>query len=514
MLSYSQLTRSRRPSGSASRMPTTATSFLNRLRHAFLRTEAAATRDDYLYQPLRRAEPESAVAVPSSTASLLPAMSEETNSTRAAGADKAAPVVTATTTTPDAADPNRSSASDDSVTQGLHILETQSSHWWSYITTPDFWIVVAIGQVLALCITATNTFTTFLANAQTNIPAFQTVFNYILLFLVYTTIFLVRDGPGAWWQSMRKDGWRYLIMAFLDVEGNYFTVLAYRYTNILSAQLINFWSIVCVVIISFTLLKVRYKPFQVVGILVCCGGMGILLASDHITNSNGGPTEDRLKGDLFALLGATLYGTSNVFEEWLVSKAPMHHVLASIGFFGMIINGIQAAIFDRTSFQNAHWHEGHVAAWLVGYTLCLFLFYTLAPLILRMGSAAFFDISLLTANFWGVVIGVRVFGLTIHFLYPIAFVCIILGLVTYFLSGSLLGDSRKPWLGENQEGGVAGFGTAKLRAINAARVARGELENGIPVDEAAPVAAGVGGAGFAARARANMQRLWKKEEAV
>lgn len=409
-------------------------------------------------------------------ASQVPVKNWEASTTPIAHADSSTPDDTAS-----AGADTTTGAAPETVERGIHILETQSVHWWSYLTTPDFWLVLAIGQVLALCITATNTFTTFLAEAGTNIPAFQTVFNYILLFLIYTTIFMFRDGPRAWFQVALRDGWKYLIMSFLDVEGNYFTVLAYRYTNILSAQLINFWSIVCVVIISFLLLKVRYGWFQVAGILVCCGGMGILLASDHITGSNGGAGVDMVKGDLFALLGATLYGISNVMEEWLVSRASMVHVLAFMGLFGSMINGVQAAIFDRHSFQNAEWDD-KVAGWLVGYTLCLCLFYTLAPLILRMGSAAFFDISLLTANFWGVIIGIHVFGYSIHFLYPIAFVCIIIGLACYFLSGSTLGDSKKPWLGDNQEDGVAGIGTAKLKAINAARRAAAEPENGIAAE--------------------------------
>lgn len=381
------------------------------------------------------------------------------------------------TTAPISNTPTTTTSEDAAVGQGIHILEAKSVHWYSYLATRDFWIVITIGQTLALCITATNTFSTFLAEAGTSIPAFQSFFNYVLLFVVYTLILLIKDGPRTWARVAWKDGWKYLIMSFLDVEGNYFTVLAYRYTNLLSAQLLNFWSIVCVVIISFFILKVRYKIFQIIGILVCCGGMGILLASDHITGVNGGPGANMLKGDLFGLLGATFYGTSNVFEEWLVSKAPMYHVLAFMGLFGMIINGVQAAIFDRASFQAATWN-GDVYGWLVGYTLCLFTFYTLAPIILRMGSAAFFDISLLTANFWGVIIGIHVFGFTIHFLYPIAFVLIILGLVAYFLAGSMLGDSKKPWLGANQEDGVAGFGTAKLKALNAARKAQLETETG------------------------------------
>jgi solute carrier family 35, member F1/2 len=255
------------------------------------------------------------------------------------------------------------------------------------------------------------------------------------------------------------------ILAFMDVEGNYFVVLAYRYTTILSAQLINFWAIVVVVIVSLILLHVRYHITQYVGILTCCGGMGILLASDHITGSNGGEVPNQLKGDLFALLGASFYGLSNCFEEFLVSKRPMYEVIGQLAFWGMLINGVQCAIFDRGSIQSAIW-DGQVGGYLVGYTLILTLFYSLAPLMFRMASAAFFNISLLTGNFWGVVIGVKVFHLHIHWMYPIAFVLIIIGLFVYFLSESVLGEAKKPWLGENQERGVSGIGTAKRRVEN------------------------------------------------
>ncbi|KAK8075011.1 hypothetical protein PG997_009674 [Apiospora hydei] len=323
-------------------------------------------------------------------------------------------------------------------------------------------------RILALCITGTNTFSTLLVNKGTSIPAFQTLFNYVLLTLVYLSYTIYQYGFKKWGKVVLRDGWKYAILSFLDVEGNYFTVLAYRYTNLLSAQLLNFWSIVCVVIISFTLLKVRYKWAQILGILVACGGMGILLASDHIQGSNGGPGQNLLKGDLFGLAGATLYGLSNVFEEWFVSKRPVYEVLSFLGLFGIIINGATGAIFDRTTLIGSTW-DGDVAGYLVGYTLVLFIFYSLAPLILRMGSAAFFDISLLTGNFWGTIIGIHVFGYAIHFMYPIAFVCIIIGLVVYFLAGSMLGDSKKPWLGDSQAEGVAGFGTAKLKALNLAR---------------------------------------------
>lgn len=234
------------------------------------------------------------------------------------------------------------------------------------------------------------------------------------------------------------------------------------------AQLINFWAIVVVVIISFTVLRVRYRWTQILGILICIGGMGILIGSDHLNGINGGNPSTRVKGDLFAAAGATFYGLSNCFEEWFVSKRPLYEVLGMLGVFGVIINGITAAIFDRNQFAEAVW-DGQVAGYLVGFTLALCLFYSLAPIVFRMASAAFFNISLLTGSFWGVAIGVRVFGYSIHFMYPIAFVLILLGLIVYFLVGTTLGESKKPWLGQSQEEGVSGVGTAKRKALKEAR---------------------------------------------
>ncbi|RKF61227.1 putative solute carrier family 35 member [Erysiphe neolycopersici] len=358
--------------------------------------------------------------------------------------------------------------SPEIVERGLEALENTKKKWYAYLKTRDFWLVLALGQILALCITSTNTFSTLLVLHGTSIPTFQTLFNYIALILIYTSYTVYKYGPVKYFRLLADDGWKYAILSFLDVEGNYFTVLAYRYTNLLSAQLVNFWAIVCVVIVSFTFLHVRYKPAQLSGILICCTGMGILLVSDHITGANGGDPPTKIKGDLFGLVGATFYGLSNVFEEWLVSKRPIYEVLGMIGLFGVLINGITAAIFDRHSFAIAVWNV-QIAGYIAGFTISLTTFYSLAPLILRMASAVFFDISLLTSNFWGVIIGLQVFGYTIYYLYPIAFTLIIIGLVVYFLSDGILGESRKPWLGKYQEQGVVGIGTAKKKAIKEAQ---------------------------------------------
>jgi solute carrier family 35 protein F1/2 len=215
---------------------------------------------------------------------------------------------------------------------------------------------------------------------------------------------------------------------------------------------------------SFLFLKVRYGAMQILGIFVCVAGMGLLLASDHITGATNFPAENQLKGDLFALLGATFYGLSNAFQEFLVSKRPMYEVVGQLAFWGMIINGVQAGIFDREAFRGAvAVYQAKIGGYIAGFDLLLFIFYSLAPIVFRMSSAAFFNISLLTGNFWGTIVGIHVFHLKVHWLYPVAFVLILCGLFVYFIMDGTLGDSEKPWLGENQEQGVSGVGTAKRR---------------------------------------------------
>lgn len=346
-------------------------------------------------------------------------------------------------------------------------LVDQKKGFFGYFKTKEFYITLVLGQILAIANTSTGTFTTLLGGEQWAIPAFQTFLNYVLLNVIFTPYTMYRYGLKGWLRLVYRDGWKYIILAFCDVQGNYFIVLAYKYTTMLSAQLINFWAIVVVVVLSFLFLRVRYHITQIAGIVICIGGMGVLIASDHITGTNGGDISqgNQLKGDLFALLGASFYGFTNTAEEYFVSTRPVYEVLGQMSFFGMIINGVQAGIFDRTSFHEAHWN-GKVGGYLTGYTLCLTLFYCLAPLLFRLSSAAFFNVSMLTMNFWGVIIGVKVFHYHIHWMYPIAFVLIIIGQLIYFLAQKVLSEARKPWLGTNQERGVVGLFTAKKKIVH------------------------------------------------
>ena len=88
-----------------------------------------------------------------------------------------------------------------------------------FLTTWQFWGILILGQILSWCIVSTNTLTQYLTLVGANIPAFQTVFNYALLALVYTPWTLYKYGIKKWIRMVIKDGWKYFVLAFIDVQG-------------------------------------------------------------------------------------------------------------------------------------------------------------------------------------------------------------------------------------------------------------------------------------------------------
>ena len=90
--------------------------------------------------------------------------------------------------------------------------DAKAKKTWSqrlaFFTTREFWTILTLGQVMALCITGTNTFTSLLADEGTNIPAFQTLFNYILLNLIFTSYTIYKYGFKGYCKFLWKDWWK------------------------------------------------------------------------------------------------------------------------------------------------------------------------------------------------------------------------------------------------------------------------------------------------------------------
>lgn len=133
----------------------------------------------------------------------------------------------------------------------------------------------------------------------------------------------------------------------------------------------------------------------------------MLVASDHITDKDY-PAVSRVKGDIFMIVGATLYGFTNATEEFFVRKSPLYEVIGQLGMWGTLINGIQAAGLEHKQMKTASWN-GATIGLLVAYTAAMFILYTVAPILYRMASSAFYNISLLTSDFYGLLFGLFLF---------------------------------------------------------------------------------------------------------
>lgn len=108
--------------------------------------------------------------------------------------------------------------------------------------------------------------------------------------------------------------------------------------------------------------------------MICIGGLVMLVASDQLTGNKGSEAVNKVKGDLFMVSGATLYGFSNsgfsdlfnhclilallanAAEEYLVRQSPLYEVVGQLGMWGTLIIGAQAAILEHKAMKDVPWN--------------------------------------------------------------------------------------------------------------------------------------------------------------
>ncbi|ETW79224.1 hypothetical protein HETIRDRAFT_324636 [Heterobasidion irregulare TC 32-1] len=307
-----------------------------------------------------------------------------------------------------------------------------NSSWRRFTSmwTKRFILSLLAGQVVSLCITCTNVTTTELMQRNWSLPTTQTFFLYFSLFTIYTPYTIYQYGFKGWFQMLYRDGWKYIILAACDVEGNFLVVKAYQYTNLLSCMLLDAWAIPVCMFMSWVYMRPRYHWTQILGIVVCVAGLGLLVASDQLTDKDY-PALSKGKGDAFMIIGATLYGFTNATEEFFVRRSPLYEVVGQLGMWGTIINGIQMAGLEHKGMREATW-SGFNIGLLVAYTAAMFILYTVAPLLYRLASSTYYNLSLLSSDFYGLLFGLFLFHYSPYWLYFPAFAVVILGLIIYF----------------------------------------------------------------------------------
>ena len=144
--------------------------------------------------------------------------------------------------------------------------------------------------------------------------------------------------------------------------------------------------------------------------------------SDGVGGSGGG---DRSSGGDGGGSGST--GNS------IGSFGQLHEFLAFLGLFGSLINGAQFLILEwrEASLLTSHSSTSLIFLYIFGFNVCLFLMYSIVPLTLKLTSAAVFNISLLTSDFYTFLFGIFLFGLKLDYHYFLAYSLVVVGIVVY-----------------------------------------------------------------------------------
>ncbi|KAK7030723.1 DUF914 domain membrane protein [Favolaschia claudopus] len=307
---------------------------------------------------------------------------------------------------------------------------TSSARRFRSLWTRRFTLSLLAGQLVSICITATNVITTELVSRNWTLSTTQNLPLYFSLFAIYTPYTIYRYGFVGWCKLTFRDGWKYLILAAADVEGNFMVVKAYQYTDLLSCMLLDAWAIPVCMLLSYVYMRHKYHWTQLLGVFICILGLGLLVGSDELTQKDW-VAAARGKGDAFMIAGATLYGFTNATEEFFVRKRPLYEVVGQLGMFGVLICGIQAAGLEHEGMKTATWN-GATIGLLIAYTAALFILYTVAPLLYRMASSAYYNLSLLSADWYGLIFGLGLYHYSPYWLYFVAFALVLVGLITYF----------------------------------------------------------------------------------
>ncbi|KAA8583222.1 hypothetical protein FQN60_015768 [Etheostoma spectabile] len=167
-----------------------------------------------------------------------------------------------------------------------------------------------------------------------------------------------------------------------------------------------------VLLLSWFFLLVRYKAVHFVGAGLCLLGVGCMVGADFLLGRQQG-------------LGATLYGISNVCEEFIVKN----------------LSRVEA-IMEHKELLKVPW-DWQIGLLYVGFSAFMFGLYSFMPVVIKRTSATSVNLSLLTADLYCFFCGLFLFHYKFSGLYLLSFLIIILGLVLYATSSTYVAQDPR-----------------------------------------------------------------------
>ncbi|VEN49337.1 unnamed protein product [Callosobruchus maculatus] len=271
------------------------------------------------------------------------------------------------------------------------------------------WQNILLGQFLSLILCAMNTLAHYINSNPTGV------------WLAF------RRGDKGLISIIKVRGWRYLLLCLIDVQANTLLSTAHQYTTLTSVQLLGCVAIPVALALSCLVLGVRYRMVHIIAVSVCLMGVGCLVwANIEDTRLDG---KIQLVGDMLSLGSAILFAIVTVLQELSVKSTDIVEYLGLLGLFGSIVSGIQMLLLEKQTLISSTWSNS--SALLSSFSACQFMFCTFSSLfLLNMGTTAL-HLSLLSGNFYTLIIGIVLFKYKFHALYFLSYTLSMTGVYIY-----------------------------------------------------------------------------------
>lgn len=289
------------------------------------------------------------------------------------------------------------------------------------------------GQLIMLLNVVTGIFTKYLTREDASLPTLQSAALYVLLAVVYLALRCIRktshdvQPTGVRW-------WFYVLLAVADVEGNYFAVKAFNFANYATLGLLLNMTVPFVTLFCYVFLKTRYSWQHYAGALVAVGGAVVIFVSDYDASVNDFySTGDKVRGDVYALIAAAFYATSNVMIQSVVKVRDMDANIEVLGFLGLwasLLSIVQILVLERQSIADKDFNA-RIYGYMTGYVLVLFTFYTITSVFLRWAESLMFNLNLLTGPIFTVLASYLIFDEGVNRWYWLALAFVYVGLAVY-----------------------------------------------------------------------------------
>jgi solute carrier family 35 protein F1/2 len=209
----------------------------------------------------------------------------------------------------------------------------------------------------------------------------------------------------------------YLLLAVLDVEANYLTMLSFKHTSLSSSMLLTSLSVFSTLLFRrciFGKSTTSYNYKKIIGVFVSVVGACIWIRKDFYQNSHdiiSSTGRYTMVGDCLAVASALIYGLNDVLLEYTVkSNNDRIEYLGMIGLFGFLFSFfIQAPIFERDeiadlmhNFSDVDFADVWVLALL--FILMMSYFYISVTIFLSVNDATILNLSLQSSPLWAVIL--------------------------------------------------------------------------------------------------------------